>query len=153
MEDRVEDSAVKNAARKRLKMTDISMPADFDWVRARQECSILKVFKELENGVRNDVAIMQSLKPDSQVKYFVTAPARGRFSVVREGGDFPDSVDFVLANGAITAQDDQGKFVHRAGITLNPKGECKLKVDQSELDQWQFRRLALEQLFFGPRDS
>jgi hypothetical protein len=137
-------------------MTDIPKPANFEWVRARSECSYQHVFKELENGVRGDVESVKSLLiPGSPIRYSVTPLERGRFSVVRAEADdsFRDSVDFILANGAITAQDDDNTFRHTATLTLDNEGKCKLKVGNNELDQWQFRRMALEKLFFAPRRS
>jgi hypothetical protein len=135
--------------------TDISMPVEFDWVRARSQCSLNVVFKELHNSVQNDVRTMESiLPPNRQVKLSVTAFDRVRFSVVREGDDsFSDSVNFTLANGAIIAEDDDKTFQHIATLTLNNEGKCKLTVGNDELDQWQFRRKALEKLFFAPRRS
>ena len=135
-------------------MTDIPKPASFDWVRARSECSLQHVFKELENGVRGDVESVKSLPiPGSTIRYSVTASERGRLFVVRAETDdsFTDSVDFILANGAITAQDDDGKFRHTATLTLDNEGKSKLMVGNDALDQWQFRRMALEKLFFTPR--
>jgi hypothetical protein len=38
----------------------------------------------------------------------------------------------------------------RASITLTNGGQCKLRVGEEELEQWQFRRMALEKLFFQP---
>jgi ornithine cyclodeaminase/alanine dehydrogenase-like protein (mu-crystallin family) len=37
----------------------------------------------------------------------------------------------------------------QASITLNSDGQCKLKVGNDELEQWQVRRMALETLSFG----
>jgi hypothetical protein len=41
------------------------------------------------------------------------------------------------------------EIILRATITLNNEGRCMLKVDDEELEQWQVRRMALEDLFFG----
>ncbi len=133
-------------------MTNISLPTDFDWVRARSACSLPVVFKELQLGVQNDALAMESLAA-GQVRFSVTALMRGRFSVVREEKGFPDSMTFALENGAITVRDDENAVIATATVTLNDKGECKLKVGTDELEQWQFRRKTLEKLFFGPRGS
>jgi len=78
---------------------------------------------------------------------------RGRFAVVREDGAFPEAVNFVLANGSITAQGEEGTVIATATVTLNDRGECKLKTGPDELEPWQFRRRTLEKLFFGPRST
>ena len=47
----------------------------------------------------------------------------------------------------VTAEDD--KVLHAATLTLGEDGECRLKLNREELEFWQFRRRALEDLFFG----
>jgi hypothetical protein len=34
-------------------------------------------------------------------------------------------------------------------VTLNDEGECRLKVGDDELEEWQVLKRALETLFFG----
>ncbi len=131
-------------------MTSASLPADFNWVNARAACSLPVVFKELQLGVQNDIQTMESLAA-GQARFSITALMRGRFSVVRDEKGFPDSVTFALENGAITVRDDENAVIATATVTLNDKGECKLKTGTDELEQWQFRRRTLEKLFFGPR--
>lgn len=59
-------------------------------------------------------------------------------------------VYFELAKEEILVLDDARNVVIKAELTLNNDGECKLKLKNSEeLDSWQFRRMALQQLFFG----
>jgi hypothetical protein len=36
----------------------------------------------------------------------------------------------------------------KATLTLNDMGECRLKINGQEREFWQFRRTALEDLFF-----
>lgn len=133
-------------------MTSVPLPSEFDWVRARAACSLHVVFKELHLGVQNDVQSMGPLAA-GQVRFSVTALMRGRFSVVREEGESSDSVTFALAEGSITVRDDENAIITTATITLNDRGECKLKTGTDELEQWQFRRRALEKLFFSPRGA
>ena len=42
--------------------------------------------------------------------------------------------------------DGADKLMFDATLTLNDKGECRLKIGEKELDFWQFRKLALEDL-------
>ena len=132
-------------------MNDFSLPTEFDWVQVRSNCSLPAVFKELHLGVQNDVQAVGSLPGVlGKVRFLVTPMVRGRFSVVRDEGGFPESVNFVLADGKITAQDDGDLILAAATITLNNAGQCRLKAGSEELEQWQFRRKTLENLFFGP---
>jgi len=136
-------------------MMDGPIPAEFDWVRALHKCSIQHVFKELEIGVKADVDARQSLFPANAPIRLSVATGPRRFSVVRAVQDNPlsESVDFILGNGEIVARNDEETFSLTAILTLNSKGECRLLVEGDELEQWQFRRMALERMFFAPRSS
>ena len=120
-----------------------------DWVKARAACSIAVVFKELELGAREDVDSFHEAAPNDRTLAVVTSEKGNRFSVTRSG-DTQLSVDFALTGGRITATDARRpKWSVNATLTLNDAGECRLLVDGKELEQWQFRRKALESLFFG----
>ena len=139
----------------RCVMTDGSLPENFNWVRARSICSLPTVFKELEQGVRDDIETRQSLfHPSVPVRFTVASIGQRRFSVIRAVENSPtESVDFTLTNDGITAQDDEKAVCITASIALNDRGECRLKVGDEELNQWQFRKRALERMFFAPRGS
>lgn len=126
------------------------MPENFNWVQARNECSLAQVFQQLYNDVIGDVEERKALPSrDAQLTFSVTT-GKGNFSVVRAiNGSIPDSVNFVLSRSEIIAQDDRNTFMLKATITLNNEGRCRLKVGDDELEQWQFRRKALEKLFFA----
>ncbi len=63
---------------------------------------------------------------------------------------FVRSVDFALSKDRINVYNDKDEIMLAATITLNNEGKCRLVVEEEELTQWQFRRMALEKLFFGP---
>jgi hypothetical protein len=70
------------------------------------------------------------------------------FSVVRHFHGKRLIVRFNLGDDAIHVE-AQGLTLHMiAGLTLNDHGECRLLVDDKELDQWQFLKRAREPLFF-----
>ena len=120
-----------------------------DWVKARAACSPQVVFKELELGARGDVDAIKEERPDSasEFDFLVTD---GGFSVMRRGEMRADSIDFTLEGDSIKAKDPRPEGVSvTATLTLNDNGECRLKVGNQELEQWQFRRKVLEALFFG----
>jgi hypothetical protein len=134
-------------------MIEDKVPEQFDWVHARSECSLGKVFKELEQGVREDIDIAQSLVPVRyQTKFDVVKAVNTRFSATRADDPmtaFTRSVDFVCSKGQITVYDDKDAEMFAAILTLSNDGKCRLVVDGKELTQWQFRRMALEKLFFS----
>ena|SRR5258706_6397519 len=133
------------------------IPASLDWVRTRAECSIQHVFKELELGVREDCEKAQSLVPSqAQTKFSVTKVMGSRFAVVRVDDpitSISQSVYFTCKRNEIQVHKEGSvgnELQMSATLTLTNSGECKLKVGSEELYQWQFRRMALEDLFFSP---
>lgn len=58
------------------------------------------------------------------------------------------AVDFALQGEAIVVNGTGLSQGFVATITLNPDGECKLKVAGVELDRSQVLRMALEELSF-----
>jgi hypothetical protein len=136
-------------------MADAPLPENFRWVSARAMCSVPQVFEQLYNDVISDVEERKSIPPRNAQVNFTVTKGRGNFSVVREIlGLIPDSVNFALSrDGIITVHDDDNTFQLTATITLNNDGKCRLKVGNDELCLWQFRRMALEKLFFVLRSS
>jgi hypothetical protein len=135
-------------------MTEDKLPEQFDWVRARSECSLPHVFKELEQGVREDIGAAQSLVPPrSEIKFSVAQASTKRFSAVRVDDPMrgiSSSVDFVCTRDKIEIYDTTSQLIFSASLTLNNEGKCRLLHEDKELTQWQFRRMVLEKLFFGP---
>jgi hypothetical protein len=135
-------------------MTDDKIPEHFDWVHARSECSLPHIFKELEQGVRDDIEVAQSLVPPRyEIKFSMAQSSMKRFSTIRVDDPMrgiSSSVDFVCTRDKIETYDENSQLLLSASLTLNNEGKCRLLVNDTELTQWQFRRKALEKLFFGP---
>lgn len=134
-------------------MTDNPASVEFDWVTARAECSVYRAFKELLEGVKKDVDKRNSLRRDSDPKWSVKAIDEKGFTVFREENtSFPSgaTIDFVLSEHGIKVSDEKAlKFT--VAVTLNDEGRCIFKAKNLEREQWQVRRMALEDLFFGPK--
>jgi hypothetical protein len=136
---------------------DSLVPENLNWVKVRAACSIGAMFKALELGAHEDVAeVTLLIKPQDNIAFSVVANHR-RFSVIREDGATAGTpvpvtreVNFVLEGKAIVISDGNGRLQLKATITLNNEGQCKLVVENNEVEQWQVRRMALEKLFFGP---
>jgi hypothetical protein len=121
------------------------MANDFNWVEARLNCCAEKVFAQLQAGVTNDVATINEVARGAGVKFEVS-PHGLRFLVIREGKGVK-KVQFVLEKNVISVlAGDQARF--SAAPTMNPAGQCVLIVNGQEMEPWQVRRMALEQLFF-----
>ena len=117
------------------------LPSDFDWVLARSECSLQRVFYKLEREAKQNVE-QRNRQLDKQPPFIFSEGDGKEFSVSR--GDY--SVVFGFEPPAITAKGPRVKL--RATLTLNDNAECKLLVENQELDRWQFLRRALEGFFF-----
>jgi hypothetical protein len=135
-------------------MSSQELPEQFDWVHVRSECSLPNIFKELEQGVRDDLEAAQSLVPPrNELKFSLAKASTKRFSAVRVDDPMraiSNAVDFVCARDKIEVYDTSNQLLYSATLTLNNEGKCRLLVSDTELTQWQFRRIALEKLFFGP---
>jgi hypothetical protein len=87
---------------------------------------------------------------------------RMAFSMVSEGRRFTVQVEgknnlyrgvtFGLTLAGITVHSAAygNDLLYDATLTLSDDGECRLKVNDKEYDLWQFRKLVLQGIFFGP---
>jgi hypothetical protein len=122
---------------------------NFNWIKARADCSLAQVFKQLELGARNDVDTANAQRMAEDRHKFSISASAGRFSVTRESSRaLPLSVDFSLEGNEIVVCAGN-EIILKATITLNNEGRCMLKVGDEELEQWHVRRMALENFFFG----
>jgi len=123
----------------------------FDWVKARANCSILHVFNELRLGAEEDVKKMNSQPPLAEYpapRFAVRANTAGDYFVVFRADNANARVEFNCETNRMMVSRDQRQFA--VTLTLNNEGHCKLRVDGGEeLEQWQLRRMMLEDLFFG----
>lgn len=121
-------------------------PEMLDWVRARAECSIDMVFARLQLGLTSDIATINELNKGRDCLFSLYKEKNG--FLVTKAGNFPvRKVLFSLEAGAIKVETERGSFLALPG--LNMPGRCLLVIDGKELELWQFRRKALEELFFS----
>jgi hypothetical protein len=135
------------------------MSASFDWVTERFNCSLDGVFKELELAVKTDVDTVNRLEAErageaggALMRNIGCVSAGRRFSVSRSerGGNVLRSVNFAVEPASISIKSDyDGGPAFVATIRLNSDGRCLLVVGDVEMELWQVRRKALEDLFFG----
>jgi len=120
----------------------------FDWVTERSSCSLPNVFKKLRLQVEEDVKSRNAQRPNNSPYKFSLVENGGGFTVLLEAKDVRKSVIFSLTEHAISVRDDKGKPMFDVTLTFNDDGDCKLHVNEQELDFWQVRRMALEELLF-----
>ena len=121
--------------------------APFDWVSERAKCTPFKVFQVLRVQVKRDIEIRNALT--------VEIPASKTFSFQGDGQWFAvvygncKGVKLDLSDSGIEVLDvASAKPIFRGILTLSDDGQCRLRVEQKEYDLWQFRKLALHDLFF-----
>jgi hypothetical protein len=126
----------------------VSDAPKFNWVTQRSQCSFPNVFRDLRLQVEDDVKTRNALRPNNSPYEFSVAEKGDDFTVLLEAGDFHKSVTFSLAEHAIIVRDDAGNTTFEVTLTFNDQGDCRLHVQEKELEAWQVRRMALEELLF-----
>ena len=126
----------------------MDMPFDeADWVKARVNGSARAAFFRLLAGLRKDVATRNAhRKPGDAFKLEIVESKDG-VTIARHDGGSPKQVRFTHGDGRIEAVGDGVRL--RATLTLNGHGQCRLNLDGTPTEDWRFRQLALETLFFG----
>lgn len=128
------------------------MEQDFRWVTARHACSPFEVYKLLQSGCERDIEERNALRKsptDDPFTFKLTTDGDG-FYVLRQGERrIASSVAFNWTEAGISVLGNDRTVFLEATLTLNDEGECRLKVGAEELSLWQFRKRALEDLFFN----
>jgi hypothetical protein len=132
----------------------MASPSSFDWVTARSECSLFKVFQQMRLDVQADVNKRNGQRTvPYHYEFSIVNPSHGpsSFMVVVSGSGVPQKiVEFrLIKTGIAIHKDGSTGAAFEASITLNDDGECRLKVDGREYEFWQVRRKALEELLFN----
>jgi hypothetical protein len=122
-------------------------PSAFDWVKARLECTPAKIFQKLQLEIEKDVNTRQSALPSNAGYVFNVVCSGSVISVGINGDKVHHTITFRLTEWGIDVGHDLD-LRYKATLSLNDDGECRLAVDGKQLESWQFRRLALESLFF-----
>jgi hypothetical protein len=132
-----------------------TVPQELNWVEKRAACTVAEVFNQLCDEIESDVTAANSARQLSEDDQFVaTRSGGGPVIIVGRPRRVPNPRVFVaLADNRIevtTERNDKWS----ATVGLNDEGRCTLrladgKTEITEVEQWQFRRRALESLFFG----
>ena len=123
-------------------------PKEFDWVTERSSCSLPKVFHTLVLQVEEDVKTRNALRPQNSPYEFSMEENGSDFKVVLAAGELRSAVVFTLAEHGILVRGGEGNQMFEVTLNFSPDGHCHLVVNDQQLDSWQVRRMALEELFF-----
>lgn len=129
-----------------------TVPLELDWVEKRAACTATRSFNELRKGINNDIAVFNSIRklpPDQQFAGDMTSDG-STICVGQHGTQVRPIVYIRLVENTIVVRDMVKQINWSVEPKLNQEGRCILKLkDGPELEQWQFRKKALEGLFFG----
>ena len=123
----------------------------FDWVRARNDCSLLAVFRSLQSAAEKDVETRNALRGKADEYRFIykSNPKTEGFFVIREGNFVGLTISFQVVGSAILVTEMPSNHELLTAVpTLTNERACMLKVNSQELEEWQVLKLALEALFF-----
>lgn len=128
-----------------------TIPQSLDWVSVRAACTIVRVFNEICNEIDADILEINSARKLTDHNQFRADSLGGSTIVVGQPSRFPRVVVKIgVVGNEIEVQDDATKSRWRVNISLNNEGRCVLKNnEEGEMEHWQFRKRALENLFFG----
>lgn len=121
---------------------------NLNWVRARAACSLAGIYELLRDQVRQDVAERSKLQAAETVRKFDFHTSGSSFRATTSCGQTTNSVRFLLTEKAITVEDTDGRVMFSGSPAIADDGRCRLRIGSDELDLWQFRKRALEHLFF-----
>ena len=126
---------------------------DFNWVKARQDCSLSIEFIALHRTAqRNTEERQKGLGPDHEVRLKFKNIDDHKFMVLRSGPGSSGYVEFILHRDHITVEKSDLTAVEQSfklTLTLNDEGECRFKIDgKGEYLRWQVARKGLEEIFF-----
>jgi hypothetical protein len=104
------------------------------------------VFEDLVGGVKQDIERINSVRSNQ----FGFHRDGAYISVYQKAKDEEAGKRFVAITCTETSiKTEYGGKVLQATLMVNDEGKCCLKADGKERKIWQFRKDALEDLFFG----
>jgi|ERR1039458_6324568 hypothetical protein len=122
---------------------------DFEWVKARSECSPATVFQQIKLGVESDVKARNPTLAGENYS-FRTSSRGGSITAYIQANGVYWSVTFRQTKDGISVHDENDKVMFDATLALNNDGECRLRLrgTEQEYQFWQLRKMALEHLLF-----
>ena len=133
-----------------------TIPQELNWVEKRAACTLASIFNQLCEGIKEDVQAINLVRRVTEDNHFqADMHSSGTTIIVGQPNIVPRKTVYVgIADGRISVYQEWDKRRWTVSIGLNDQGRCTLRLDDvTELEQWQFRKKALEGLFFGVKDQ
>jgi phage major head subunit gpT-like protein len=116
----------------------VTVPQELNWVEKRAACTVGMVFNQLCDEIQKDATSVNTIQQLPEGSQFMAQ--------MHSDG----STIFVAQPNRIVVKEEWRKKTWSVAIGLNNEGRCTLRLDDgTELEQWQFRKMALSGLFFG----
>jgi hypothetical protein len=126
-----------------------SVPESLNWVEVRIGCLIKNAFESLRAKVEEDVnSYNEKLNGQISQQVSYVFGMSSMFAVISRGREFI-RVDFQLQGKTVEIRRDE-KLTLQVTPVFSDLGRCRWKLNDEELEQWQIRKLALEELLFPP---
>jgi hypothetical protein len=128
------------------------IPEELNWVEKRAACTVATVFNQLCDKIRDDVQAFNSIFQLAESNRFqADVHSSGTTIVVGQPNEVPRKRTYIgIVKDRIQVLHEWDKTKWEVSVGLNNEGRCTLRLDdRTELEQWQFRKKALEGLFFG----
>lgn len=126
-----------------------AVPKELKWVEKRAACKVEEVFNQLCLEIQDDIIAINGIL--YKELYFQQDSLSDGSIVIGQPRRNPRvTVTIGIVDRRILVIDQATQAKWSAGVGLNDEGRCVLKSeDGSEWETWQFRKMALEELFFG----
>ena len=123
---------------------------DFDWVKARQDCSTGIEFGCLHRLVEKNTEARQKGLAEQKIQTRLKFEANDHeFTVHRTSNGKSQYVSFALMKGCVTVKKSSPAENFELTLTLTDEGNCRFKIDgEGEYLRWQVARKALDEIFF-----
>jgi hypothetical protein len=128
-----------------------AIPQVLNWVEKRAACTVAAVFNQLCDGIIDDVEAINSVRQlDDDDRFSADMHSGGTTIFVGQSNRIPRMrLTIGVASNRIEVRQEWDGVTWFASVGLNDEGRCILRFDDKEWEQWQFRKKALEGLFFG----
>jgi hypothetical protein len=125
-----------------------TIPQELNWVQKRAACNVAEVFHQLCLEIRDDIIAINGIL--RKELYFKQDSLSDGSIVIAQPQRTPRiAVTIGIVEQQIMVQDQAAATRWSVRVGLNNEGRCVLKLeDGSELETWQFRKKALDALFF-----
>ena len=127
------------------------IPQELAWVERRAACNLAEVFHQLCMEIADDIIAINGLRP-KELCFKQESLSDGSIVIGQPMRTPRVTVMIGIVDREIMVRNQLKREEWSATVGLNDAGRCVLRLrNGSELETWQFRKKALEELFFGDK--